>query len=167
MTSNIAEMGGHIFCSVHRDAIMYQSAVLHRDVPKMVGLLAETVLHPRLTLSEISSVQDAIAFELEDLKAHPEHTTSEILHGIAYGDRGLGQSLICVNPKEISQDSLLQFRNNRFQGRDIVLAGIGVPHESLLDLAQEHFGEVPSMSGNSPLPISKIIRWGLTIFSFC
>ncbi|XP_057169831.1 mitochondrial-processing peptidase subunit alpha isoform X5 [Ursus arctos] len=74
--------GGICDCQTSRDTTMYAVSADSKGLDTVVGLLADVVLHPRLTDEEIEMTRMAVQFELEDLnmRPDPEPLLTEMIH---------------------------------------------------------------------------------------
>uniref|UniRef100_A0A7S2PHG5 Peptidase M16 C-terminal domain-containing protein n=1 Tax=Leptocylindrus danicus TaxID=163516 RepID=A0A7S2PHG5_9STRA len=68
----------------------------------------------------------------------------EGLHACAYKDQPLGRPHLCPveNVGNITADTLQQFRAAHFTADRMVVAGAGIEHEKLLELADKYFGHL-------------------------
>ncbi|XP_012576629.1 PREDICTED: mitochondrial-processing peptidase subunit alpha [Condylura cristata] len=84
-TVNIEPRGeGGLPVGLSRDTTMYAVSAASRGLDTVVGLLADVVLHPRLTDEEVERTRMAIQFELEDLsmRPDPEPLLTEMIHEV-------------------------------------------------------------------------------------
>lgn len=153
MLSAISSLGGQIMCSSSREAIMYQSSHPHKDTPLAVSLIADTVLNPAFLEEEIENQRDAAAYELREVNAKPEAMIPEVLHGVAYNQRGLGNSLMCPEERIALIDSnvLRGAMAEWYRPERMVIAGAGMPHEQLVELVEKHFSSLKPSRAPSPL----------------
>ncbi|KAL7753574.1 Mitochondrial-processing peptidase subunit alpha [Sorochytrium milnesiophthora] len=155
--ATITSLGGNVFCTSTRESILYQAAVFHANLETTMSLLASTTLQPAITDTEIDLARRNIAYELEDLQSKPEVFATELLHAAAYGDEGLGNSLMCDAARldVINRDTIFDYRRMFYRPERMVVAGSGIVHEQLVALTQATFG--PILSGytpQAPLPIA-------------
>jgi processing peptidase subunit alpha len=142
-------------CSSSRETIMYQSSHFHKATPLALSLISETVQNASFLPEELEAQRAAAEYEIRELKAKPEVILPEILHHIAYDGRGLGNPLLC--PEEriplIDVSLMRHFMEQWYRPERMVIAGAGVAHEELVELADKHFSSlkhVPVMDGLSP-----------------
>lgn len=148
MTTLIDSLGSQISCSSSRETIMYQSTVFPSHLPLAMSLISSTILHPQLTPVEISSQKAAAAYEVREIWAKPELILPEILHTVAYRNSTLGMPLLCPESQlsVLGEKEVRGFMQDWYRPERMVVAGVGMAHEELVDLAEEHFGNVPSLS---------------------
>ena len=155
MTSEIEALGGNIMCSSSRETIMYQSSVFNKDVPAVLSILADTILNPILSPQELDMQREAAAYEISEIWNKPEMILPELLHTVAFSGNTLGNPLLC--PMEslevMTADNLRNFMQSWYTPERIVVAGAGMPHEQLVQLATKLFGGIqPSETLRSASP---------------
>lgn len=148
-------LGGQIMASSAREAIMYQSSHFDHATPLALSLISETALDPAFSAEELDVQRDAARYELRELNTKPEAILPEVLHQVAYGGRGLGNSMLC--PEEridvVTGDLLRQSIVDWYRPERMVIAGTGIQHEQLVELADKHFSSLkatPSLSTAAP-----------------
>ena len=81
-----------------------------------------------------------IKYDLEDMNLSPnqEHLLTEAIHAAAYRNNTLGLPKMC--PEEnidiISRRTLMTYLKSYHSPDRMVLSGVGVDHQQLVDLAQ-------------------------------
>lgn len=82
-----------------------------------------------------------IQFELETLGMRPEQETilTDMVHAAAYQDNTIGLPKICptANIGRINRHTLLSYLSKHFTPERMVLAGVGVNHEQLVEAANK------------------------------
>jgi mitochondrial-processing peptidase subunit alpha len=144
-------------CSSSRESIMYQSSHFHQATPQALSLIADTANNPLFLASEVDAQREAARYEIREVHAKPEMIVPEILHHVAYNGETLGNPLLC--PEEridlITSDLIAQCRTNWYRPERMVIAGSGMPHQELVELADKHFSSIkfaPSPSVHSHMP---------------
>jgi len=161
MTKAMNALGGQIMCSSSRETIMYQSSHFHKATPLALSLISETVQNASFLPEELEAQRAAAEYEIRELQAKPEVILPEILHHIAYDGKGLGNPLLCPEDRiHLIDDSLMRnFMAQWYRPERIVIAGAGVAHEELVELADKYFSSLkysaavestPSSSRTSP-----------------
>lgn len=148
IVERMAHVGGTIDCQGSRDLMVYAVSVANGHLDSAVDLLGEVVLRPKFTDAEIADTANRIAFELQDMSYDPERKTQlvEMLHAAAYGHKSLGLPKVCPeqNLDKINPGIMFNYLKNNHTPDKMVLAGIGVEHDELVELAQKHFVDEPS-----------------------
>ena len=144
MAKAMSALGGQIMCSSSRETIMYQSSHFHKATPLALSLISETVQNASLLPEELEAQRAAAEYEIRELKAKPEVILPEILHHIAYDGKGLGNPLLCPEDRIHLIDASLmrQFMEQWYRPERMVIAGAGVVHEELVELADKHFSSL-------------------------
>ena len=148
-------------CSSSRESIMYQSSHFDQATTLALSLISDTVLNPALLLEELEIQKDAALYETREISNKPEMILPEILHGVAYGGKGLGNPLVCPDDRIslITGDLLRHCITDWYRPERMVIAGAGMQHEQLVELADKHFSTLkPSPSLTSPSPRSSAVQ---------
>jgi len=129
-----------------REAIMYQASYFGSHTPSAISAMAETIISPEFRPEDLQAVRDSAYYETREMEGKPELSLPEILHRVAYGNAGLGNPLLCPTSRidSIHNNDLRAFMNEWFQPHRVVIAGAGIPHEELVELARKHFGSMQS-----------------------
>ncbi|CAK7291494.1 mitochondrial-processing peptidase subunit alpha [Vulpes vulpes] len=134
--------GGICDCQTSRDTTMYAVSADSKGLDTVVGLLADVVLHPRLTDEEIEMTRMAVRFELEDLnmRPDPEPLLTEMIHEAAYRENTVGLHRFCPteNIAKIDREVLHSYLRNYYTPDRMVLAGVGVEHQHLVECARKY-----------------------------
>ncbi|XP_069994495.1 mitochondrial-processing peptidase subunit alpha-like [Penaeus vannamei] len=142
-------LGGICDCQSSRDTFIYATSVESKGMPEAVEVLAEVVLRPQLLPEEVTDARMAVTFDLEDLQLRPEKDTllMEMIHAAGYRDNTLGLPKICPpeNVMKIDRPTLFTYLKKHHTPSRMVLAGVGVNHDALVECAQKHFVEHPAI----------------------
>jgi processing peptidase subunit alpha len=142
---NLEKFGGICDCQGSRDTLIYAASIDSRGLSSVVHLLSEVVLRPKITVEEMEFAKQIVEFELEDISMRPdqEPILFELIHSAAFRGNTLGLPKLC--PIEslplINRNVIFDYIKNYHTPNRMVLAGVGVEHERLVDLAQKHFVE--------------------------
>ncbi|KAI0368833.1 LuxS/MPP-like metallohydrolase [Pilatotrama ljubarskyi] len=147
MAADIDALGGQILCSSARESIMYQSSHSHQGTPLALSLIADTVLQPAFLPEELEAQREAARYELREVSSKPEMILPEILHHVAYDGKTLGNPLLCPDDRIdlIDEHLLRSFMKQWYTPDRMVIAGAGMQHEELVELAHKHFSSLPSV----------------------
>lgn len=156
---HLSNVGGTLDCQGSRDLMVYAVSVFNEKVGTAVDVLGEAVLRPQFTDEEIKETANRIFFELEDMGYDPERKSqlNEMIHAAAYGNNSVGLPKLCPesNIELITPGVMFNFMRNNHSPDRMVLAGVGVEHERLVDLAREHFVENPAIWVSKPERVSE------------
>lgn len=146
-TQELEKFGGMADCSSFRDAIIYGASCFTSGLPTVMKVLSEGVLQPRLTDQEIEEQKMVVQFELEniEMRPDPEPVLTDMIHAAAFRDNTLGLPKLCP-PENIGKfnSSILQdYLRTYYQPSRMVIAGVNVDHQHLIDLTNEYFFKKP------------------------
>ncbi|KAI5846473.1 Metalloenzyme, LuxS/M16 peptidase-like protein [Morchella snyderi] len=155
MLEILDSLGGHVQCASARESLMYQSAVFNKDVPSMVGILAETIRDPLIDEAEVSQQLETAQYEIGEIWSRPEMILPELMHIAAYKDNTLGNPLLCPEDQltKIDRNVIQEYRSMFYRPERIVLAFAGVDHKTAVSLGEQYFGDMKAES-ISTKPIS-------------
>lgn len=142
LMKTLEQLGGNFLCSSNRETMMYQGSVFQHALGEAVQLLSDVVLTPAYTEDEVHEQCILVGYELDELVNKPDIFISELLHRAAYGAGGLGNAHLCQkdHAERMTPAILHAFRNKMYTGERMVVAGSGMEHGQLLELAERHFG---------------------------
>jgi len=158
MSTAVHSLGGQIMCSSSRESIVYQSSHFHQATPLALSLISDTVLDPSFHPEEIEAQRDAAFYEVREIQSKPDMILPEILHYVAYGEKGLGNSLLCPEDRinQIDKFALRKGMKEWYRPERMVIAGAGMQHEELVELADRYFSSLKS-TGTTPFASSRTI----------
>ncbi|KAF6204586.1 hypothetical protein GE061_018746 [Apolygus lucorum] len=143
--------GGICDCLGSRDTFIYASSADRRGYDTVVQILGDTVLRPTLESHEILAASQYITFELENLMTRPEQESIlvDMIHAAAYKDNTLGLPKICPaeNVGKITRDVIISYLHSHYTPSRMVVAGVGIEHDKLVESVQKHFVDKPPMWG--------------------
>ncbi|KAI8917659.1 Metalloenzyme, LuxS/M16 peptidase-like protein [Powellomyces hirtus] len=152
LVQQLESLGGNVVAHSSREAIMYQGAVFRHDLDKMVQIFGQVVRHPLLNPEEMDDTRQTTLYEIQDLSQRPDMMLPEYVHATAFRSKTngtpdtLGRPLLCSIEKleKLSPDLLHKYRDIWYTPERIVVAGIGMDHQMLVDLAKREFGDMAS-----------------------
>ena len=126
---------------------MYQSSHFHRATPLAMSLIADTILNPAFLPEEIEAQRDAAFYELREISSKPDMVIPEILHAVAYGQKGLGNPLLCPEVRIGTIDELVLRASMKewYKPERMVFAGAGMHHQDLVELTDKYFSSLKSV----------------------
>ncbi|KAI9353560.1 peptidase M16 inactive domain-containing protein [Obelidium mucronatum] len=165
----IESIGGNMLAHSSREAIMYQSSVFPKHLGDAISILASVVKEPLFLPEELNDVKTQIAYETDAMQWNYPQLLPEKLHQLAFGNKlndryaiqtvkhtndiaslctptsTIGTPLFCDDAKSLaalSPKTLKQFHQTWYTPDRIVIAGVGMPHQQLVELAEKHFGSL-------------------------
>ncbi|KAL7423203.1 Mitochondrial-processing peptidase subunit alpha [Cryptotrichosporon argae] len=154
MTRLIDQLGSQVACTSSRETIMYQTTVFPSALPLALSLLSSTIQHPNILPSELAAQKDAAAYEIREIWAKPELILPEILHTAAFKDNTLGMPLLCPEQQldALTESDIRRFMRDWYRPERMVVAGVGMQHDELVELADQHFGSMATPDSVAPIP---------------
>ena len=137
--------GGICDCQSSRDTLIYAMSADTRGLPSVVDVLSEVINRPSILPEELEDARTAIGFQaqFQELDPNPENVLMEMIHGAAYRCNTLGLPHRCPleNTDKIDKSILYTYMKNFHTPERMVLAGVGMDHDYLVNIAKEHFVE--------------------------
>lgn len=161
LVRQIEGIGALTTSSCGREQIIYTIDLLRDNVEKGLELLADSVLNVDVDAEEIEGIKAIMRFQTEDLLENPQALLQEYIHSAAYGaDASLGRPLQCPLDKidALTLEKVLAFRAKHFVADNMVLAGSGVDHQTLVALANKFFADIPK--GEAPTHLEPVVYTG-------
>lgn len=154
MSTAMDALGGQIMCSSSRESIMYQSSHFHAATPLALSLISDTVLNASFLPEEVDAQKDAARYEIREVSAKPDMILPEVLHNVAYGGKTLGNPLLCPPERiDVIGESVLRgCMKDWYRPERMVIAGAGMRHEELVELADKYFSSLKSIPPVTPQP---------------
>lgn len=154
--SNILQdWGATRFVSHSREQTLHCIDILRPNVQKGMELLSQVVLEPLITKAptEVEYAKEVMSFQAQEQM--PELALGEALQVAAYGsDQQLGkphfatpESIALLNAPLVEDFYLNNIRNNP---GGMVVAGAGIAHDELVNMAKEYFGAIEQ----KPVPVT-------------
>lgn len=137
--------GGICDCQSSRDTLIYAASIDSRAIDSVTRLLADVTLRPTLSDQEVSLARRAVNFELETLGMRPEQEPilMDMIHAAAFRDNTLGLPKLCPleNLDHINRNVLMNYLKYHHSPKRMVIAGVGVDHDELVNHVQRYFVE--------------------------
>lgn len=133
---------------------MYQSSHFHQATPLALSLISDTVLNASFLPDELAAQREAARYEIREVSSKPEMILPEILHEVAYDGKTLGNPLLCPEDRIdlIDEPTMRTFMKQWYRPERIVIAGAGMQHEELVELADKHFSSMQCVPAPAPQP---------------
>lgn len=156
---SLEKHGGICDCQGSRDSLIYAASIDSRGLETIVDILSEVVLRPQITDEDLDIARKIISFELQDIEMRPDQETvlMELIHAAAFHGNTLGLPKLCPeeNIDKINRELLYNYMKLYHDPSRIVLAGVGVEHDQLVEFAVKYFDsnkpiwqKQPSLSGD-------------------
>ena len=142
-------IGANVLAQASREQMSYTVDFLGTHAPAALELLADCVLNPALEAREVEEQQARLAALLASPDVQPLQLTERLVCGAYEG--ALSKPLIpdADGLAALTPARLAGFVREQFLGPRVVLAGAGVDHKRLVELAAPMLGALPAGSGGS------------------
>ena len=160
LESQIENMGGHLNAYTSREQTVYYAKTLSSDVGSAVDILSDILQGSTLADAAIERERDVILREAEEIDKNKEEVVFDHLHGIAFQGSSLGYTILGPrkNIKEITRQDLVDYITANYTPERMVLAAAGgVDHDTLVKLAEQHFGAKTKSEDSKPLVKAKFV----------
>ncbi|GAA5977046.1 hypothetical protein JCM10908_004835 [Rhodotorula pacifica] len=152
----VENLGAHLNAYTSREQTVYYAKSFSHDVAKSVEIISDILTGSKLESGAIERERDVILREQQEVDKQLEEVVFDHLHAVAFQHQPLGRTIL--GPKEnilsIQRDDLVNYIKTNYTADRMVLVGTGgVEHSKLVDLAKEHFGQLPTSS--SPIKLGE------------
>ncbi|KAN0063550.1 Mitochondrial-processing peptidase subunit beta [Thecaphora frezii] len=142
----VENLGAHLNAYTSREQTVYYAKAFRKDVDKAVDIISDILQNSKLEASAIERERDVILREQEEVDKLKEEVVFDHLHAVAFQGQPLGRTIL--GPKQnilsIKREDLAEYIKTNYSADRMVLVGAGgVEHESLVKLAEQHFGSLP------------------------
>ncbi|XP_053970446.1 mitochondrial-processing peptidase subunit beta [Hylaeus volcanicus] len=141
----IENMGAHLNAYTSREQTVFYAKCLAQDVPKAVEILSDIIQNSKLGEAEIERERGVILREMQEVETNLQEVVFDHLHASAYQGTPLGRTILgpTKNIKSITRNDLVDYVKTHYGPPRFVLAGAGgVDHNTLVSLADKHFGKM-------------------------
>lgn len=102
-------------------------------------------MRPQITDEDLNIAKKIVSFELQDINLRPDQETvlMELIHAAAFRGNTLGLPKLCPeeNIDKMSKELLYNYMKLYHDPSRIVLAGVGVDHDELVELAEKYMNQ--------------------------
>jgi len=161
MSNEMTSLGGGVSVNGSREQYMVCVDVLRNNASSAFNLMADAINNPLDDSTEVSEALYVMGLQHGELPVEME--VKEGIQIAGYGTLASGEAkddkeTTFTSPqrlgrgyfaepddiKNLTRESLKSFRSQHFIGPKTVLAGAGVDHDDFVELANIHFGSMPS-----------------------
>jgi processing peptidase subunit alpha len=145
ISQQLQDWGATSFANTGREQTLYCLDILRPNVNQGMKLLSEVILSPKILDEEVVYSKRAMEYQWMDIM--PEILLTEVLQQAAYGNsQQLGKPHLC--PPEalnaLTANVVKSFCHAHVihNPQGLVVAGAGMDHAELVDMAQHYFGHL-------------------------
>lgn len=144
---SVENIGAHLNAYTSREQTVYYAKAFNKDVPQAVEILSDILQNSKLEESAIERERDVILREQEEVDKQLEEVVFDHLHATAFQGQALGRTILGPqeNIRSLRRKDLVDYIAQNYTADRMVLVGAGgIEHEALVDLANKHFGTLPT-----------------------
>jgi len=151
MALNTAQLGNSLYNIGARDSFFYGASTFPSKLPTAISLLSSNVLHPLLLPEEVEGAKSAALYETQVMWSSAKQVIPEIVLQTAFKDNTLGMpsALSEEQADVIGEKELRGYLKDWFRPERMVVTGLGMPHEELVELVSEHFEAIQPLVGSA------------------
>jgi predicted Zn-dependent peptidase len=145
IAEEVEAVGGHMNAYTSREQTAYFIRVLKDDVPLAVDILADILQYSTFDAEELERERSVIIQEIGQTEDTPDDIVFDHLQAAAFPNQPVGRSILgsVENVSGMGRETLAGFMAQHYQASKLILCAAGaVDHQSLVNLAQEHFAKV-------------------------
>jgi mitochondrial-processing peptidase subunit beta len=144
---SVENAGAHLNAYTSREQTVYYARAMKPDVPMVTKMLADILQNSEVSDAAVDRERDVILREMEEIDGIPEEVVFDYLHGTAFQDCTLGSTILgpVKNINSLKSAQLTDYVKTHYKPHRMVLAAAGdIDHDTLVGLAEEHFGKMPA-----------------------
>jgi processing peptidase subunit alpha len=151
MTTSLHEIGSTVFTQTQRDFAFSSAITFPSKVPLALSLLSSSLTEPLLLPHDLDQAKQAASYESSLANAKAASIMPDLIHSTAYSGKTLGM------PTMSSEEQLERLGENELRGyikdwikpERMVVAGLGLQHEDLVEMVEENFSHLSSSIPNT------------------
>lgn len=158
----IENVGGDLNASTDREGTAFYASLLAPDLALGVGIIADLIRRPHFEQGHLATEKKVVRQEL----AEAEDTASDIifdhLQSVAFTGQPLGRSVLGdkASLDRITVNDLSAWLETHYRSNRLILVAAGkLDHDSLVDLAELHFGDMTAAPASAPDPARFVGGW--------
>ncbi len=150
---SVDSIGGGLDAFTAKEMVSYNTKVLDEHLPLAFDVLADMVLNPLFREEDIEKEKGVILEELKMEVDNPEYLLHEIFSSNFWKDHPLGKPILGSKDtiRAFDRDMIDAYYQRYYSPSNILITAAGnLNHAHLVDLAREHFEDLPSTASSLP-----------------
>jgi processing peptidase subunit beta len=152
----IEAMGGSLNAFTSREQTVFTATVQNRNMKHAMDLVADILQNSRVTDRAIENERGVIIEEMHMVQQDLQEVVYDRMHQSAYRGSSLAFDILgpLENIQRINKKNIDQYINTHYIAPRTVLSVVGgdFEHGEIVDLAQKHFGNMPTSPRNGIQP---------------
>ncbi len=143
----IENVGGHINAYTAREQTAYYVKLLKEDLALGADIIGDILTHSSFSLEEFERERGVILQEIGQANDTPDDVIFDRFQETAYPSQPMGRPVLGSedNIRAMARDQLTGYMHRQYAAGNIVVAAAGaLEHETVVELARQHFADLPS-----------------------
>jgi processing peptidase subunit alpha len=142
----VEHIGANLVAQAGREEMVYSAEILSEHASDLLEIMGDTLQDPSFLGHEVDEQKDVVRVELDDANLNCNNLTTEAAHMAAYGNTGLGRSLMASEKSlaGITSESLKAHAAKTLVTGNVVVAASGVDHQAFVADVDKFFSKLPS-----------------------
>ncbi len=153
IAEEIENVGGQINAYTAREQTAYYVKLLKEDLALGADIIGDILTHSTFAPDELERERGVILQEIGQANDTPDDIIFDRFQEVAYPDQPMGRPVLGTEQGigAMGRDVLTGYMQRHYAAGNIVVAAAGaLTHESVVDLARQHFADLP---GAMPGPL--------------
>ena len=158
----IENVGGDLNASTDREGTAFYASLLAPDLALGVGLIADLIRRPHFEEQHLVTEKKVVLQELAESHDTASDIVFDQLQAAAFPKQALGRPVLGSGDtlKQIFVRDLNQWLEQHYRPNRLILVGAGkLEHERLVELADQHFGDMTPADSVTPEPARFVGGW--------
>ena len=155
IAEEIENVGGHINAYTAREQTAYYVKLLKEDLPLGADILGDILCHSSFEPEEFERERGVILQEIGQANDTPDDIIFDHFQETAYPGQPMGRPTLGTEEliAGMSRATLMQYMQANYAASNIVVTAAGaLEHAQLVDLAAQHFADLPDYPARPPEP---------------
>ena len=139
-------IGSSASVSVTRENTLVEVDMLRENVAPTLRLVAEALLQPKFKVSEIVEAKKLVDYDRALRNCSTQSRVLDALYSVSFDGATLGLPVVSSSGANFGAADLRNLVQRALNPTDLVITGLNIDHQNLVDIAEETFG---SLSGSS------------------
>ncbi len=147
IAEEVENVGGHINAYTAREQTAYYVKLLKEDLPLGADIIGDILTHSTFAPEELERERGVILQEIGQANDTPDDIIFDHFQLTAFPDQPMGRPTLGseANIKRMERGQLTSYMHRHYAAGNTVVAAAGnLQHQTVVDLAREHFADLPS-----------------------
>jgi predicted Zn-dependent peptidase len=146
IAEEIEAVGGHINAYTAREQTAYYVKVLKEDIALGADIVGDILTHSTFEPEELERERGVILQEIGQANDTPDDIIFDHFQATAYPDQPMGRPTLGTEDviRRLPRTALTGYMRRHYAAGNVVVAAAGaIEHARMLDLAEQHFADLP------------------------